>query len=44
MEEKKEEDTSLNLAEEVFAHLKNQGIVIPEDTNCTELDETFKEV
>ncbi|XP_046693522.1 neurabin-1 isoform X2 [Silurus meridionalis] len=47
VEEKKEEkddDTSFDLTQEVFAHLKNQGIVIPEDTNHTELDQTFKEL
>lgn len=44
MEEEKEDDTTLDLAQEVFAHLKNQGIVIPEGTNYTELEQTFKEV
>lgn len=43
-EEEKDNDTSLNLAQEVFAHLKNQGIVIPEDMNHSELDQTFIEV
>ncbi|GAA6082175.1 neurabin-1 isoform X1, partial [Tachysurus ichikawai] len=42
-EEEKDNDTSLNLAQEVFAHLKNQGIVIPEDMNHSELDQTFIE-
>ncbi|XP_060754941.1 neurabin-1 isoform X2 [Neoarius graeffei] len=44
MEEEKEDDTTLDLAQEVFAHLKNQGIVIPEGTNYTELEQTFKEL
>ncbi|KAK3530499.1 hypothetical protein QTP86_027775 [Hemibagrus guttatus] len=43
-EEEKDSDTSLDLAQEVFAHLKNQGIVIPEDINHSELDQTFKEL
>ncbi|KAF4075257.1 hypothetical protein AMELA_G00232460 [Ameiurus melas] len=43
-EEEKEDDTTLDLAQEVFSHLKNQGIVIPEDLNYTELDQTFKEL
>lgn len=43
-EEEKEDDTTFDLAQEVFAHLKNQGILIPEDINYTELDQTFKEV
>lgn len=43
-EEEKEDDTTLDLAQEVFAHLKNQGIVIPEGTNYTKLEQTFKEV
>lgn len=43
-EDEKDKDTSLDLAQEVFAHLKNQGIVIPKDMNHSELDQTFKEV
>ncbi|MCJ8748040.1 hypothetical protein PDJAM_G00160380 [Pangasius djambal] len=43
-EEEKEDNTTLDLAQEVFAHLKNKGIVIPEDMNYTELDQTFKEL
>ncbi|KAG7315922.1 hypothetical protein KOW79_020788 [Hemibagrus wyckioides] len=43
-EEEKDKDTSLDLAQEVFAHLKNQGIVIPKDMNHSELDQTFKEL
>ncbi|KAF5909277.1 neurabin-1-like isoform X3, partial [Clarias magur] len=43
-EDDNEEDITLDLTREVFAHLKNQGIIIPEDTNYTELDQTFKEL
>ncbi|TSK17966.1 Neurabin-1 [Bagarius yarrelli] len=43
-EKRKEGNTSLDLAQEVFSHLRNQGIVIPEDMNHSELDQTFKEL
>ncbi|KAM9454424.1 uncharacterized protein ppp1r9alb isoform 1-T1 [Clarias gariepinus] len=43
-EDDREEDMTLDLTQEVFAHLKNQGVIIPEDTNYTELDQTFKEL
>ncbi|KAK2818092.1 hypothetical protein Q7C36_022025 [Tachysurus vachellii] len=43
-EEEEDNDMSLDLTQEVFAHLKNQGIVIPEDMNHSELDQTFIEL
>ncbi|KAL7852425.1 hypothetical protein SRHO_G00182100 [Serrasalmus rhombeus] len=43
-EQEKEEDMTFDLTQEVFEHLKNQGIVLPEDVNHTELDQRFKEL
>ncbi|XP_036420739.1 neurabin-1 isoform X2 [Colossoma macropomum] len=43
-EQEKEEDMTFDLTQEVFEHLKNQGIVLPEDINHTELDQRFKEL
>ncbi|KAG9262570.1 neurabin-2-like isoform X4 [Astyanax mexicanus] len=43
-EEDKEEDMTFDLTQEVFQHLKNQGIILPEDMNHSELDQRFKEL
>ncbi|XP_066517065.1 neurabin-1 [Hoplias malabaricus] len=43
-EQEKEKDMSYDLTQEVFEHLKSQGIVLPEDINHTELDQRFKEL
>lgn len=43
-EQVKDDDMSFNLTQEVFEHLKSQGIILPEDLNHSELDQRFKEV
>ncbi|XP_072513166.1 uncharacterized protein ppp1r9alb isoform X2 [Salminus brasiliensis] len=43
-EQMKDEDLNFDLTQEVFEHLKSQGVVLPEDLNNSELDQRFKEL